>query len=155
MFKEICKKRYSPNPKAISFDLGLPSARKRSFPSQLFGGGRAWNWYPEEYVNRPWNWVALSSRIVVAGRVMTLRASMDRVKVLCTSSAWLDYISTIIFLTLRNLKKEKNVLLLNTCHWKICNKTKMKTNYKKKRFCYHLTNVDLYKDSRICVDVGT
>ena len=134
MFKEICKKRYSPNPKAISFDLGLPSARKRSFPSQLFGGVRAWNWYPEEYVNRLWSWETLSSRIVVAGRVMTLRASMDRVKVrLCTSSAWLDYISTIIFLTLRNLKKEKNdVLLLNTCHWKICNKTKMKTNYKKK-----------------------
>ena len=67
---------YSPNPRAISFDLGVPSGRKRSFASQVFARGKC-NWNLEECINRLWSRDPCLIVPVVASRVTNLQESMD------------------------------------------------------------------------------
>ena len=67
---------YSPNPRVISFDLGVPSGRKRSFASQVFARGKC-NWNLEECINRLWSRDPCLIVPVVASRVTILQESMD------------------------------------------------------------------------------
>ena len=67
---------YSPNPRVISFDLGVPSGRKRSFASQVFARGKC-NWNLEECINRLWSRDPCLIVPVVASRVTILQENMD------------------------------------------------------------------------------
>ena len=76
---------YSPNAKASSFDLGLPSSLKRIFPSQVFGrrgGVRAdcnWLWRKnlEGWISRLGSLEPRLIVVAVAGLEMALQGSMD------------------------------------------------------------------------------